>query len=308
MSDDLPLNIQPVLTQLKILPIQLIGKGGEGYVFDVGNGEVIKIYPKSSQKYLESLKNLQHRIAEAHLPYSTPIIERIGEVEGIFYSVEKRLVGQNLETLFSKLNEEQQFQALEQYLAALKPLRSIQVHDLPFGQILDTPTAVHSSSWKTFLLDKLHQKLETSHEKMTQDVVHFPQKLQTLENMIEKMLEVEPEKSFIHGDYYLNNVLADELLNIRAMLDISEHSCIGDYRLDVANINFLPLHTAVTAKHLAFARATVIREYGENIVPYIDLYGFYYAFYFSNIYLTDMTSYKWCLGILNDEKRWANYF
>lgn len=300
-------NIQPILNQLKILSTQLIGKGGEGYVFDIGNGDVIKIYSKSSQEYLESLQSLQHRIAGAHLPYRTPVITGIGEVGGIFYSVEKRLVGQNLETLFSKLKGEQQFQALAQYLAALMPLRSIEVHDLPFGQILDNSTALHFASWKTFLLNKLHQKLETSREKMTQDVVNFQHKLHTLENMIEEMLVVEPEKSFIHGDYYLNNVLADESFNILAMLDISEHSCVGDFRLDVANINFLPLHTAITPEHIDFARSTVIQEYGEDIIPYIDLYGFYYAFYFSNIYLTDMTSYSWCLSILNDEKRWSSY-
>ncbi len=307
MSSDLPQTLQPVLDQLKISSSDLIGKGGEGFVFKFGDGKVIKIYSKSTQEYLTKLKSLQERLSEANLPYQTPLIESIGEVAGIHYSVEKKLEGQNLESLFSKLSAEQQSQVIQNYLTALKPLRDITVADLPFGQILDQPNSLYATSWKTFLLNKLHQKITLSQDRISHDVNNFLLKLLTLENMIGKMLDIEPIKSFVHGDYYFTNVLVNESLEISAVLDISEHTCVGDYRLDVANINFMPLCTDITPMHIHLARNIVIEEYGKEIIPFLDLYGFYYAFYFSNLYTFDMTSYQWCVGILNDDKRWEKY-
>ncbi|MBP7875829.1 phosphotransferase [Candidatus Woesebacteria bacterium] len=283
-------------------------KGGEGYVFKFGNGKVVKIYSKSTQEYVAKLKSLQERLSEANLPYATPLIENIGEVGGIQYSIEKKLEGQNLESLFSKLSAEQQSQVIHNYLTALKPLRDISVADLPFGQIIDQPNSLHATSWKTFLLNKLHQKIALSQERISHDVNNFPLKLLTLENMIQKMLQRDPQKTFVHGDYYFTNVLVNESLEISAVLDISEHTCVGDYRLDVANINFMPLCTDITQAHIDLARNIVIEEYGNEIIPFLDMYGFYYAFYFSNLYTFVMTSYQWCLGILNDDKRWAKYY
>lgn len=299
--------IQPVLNYLKISPNQLIGKGGEGYVFSYGNNKVVKIYKKSSKIYLEKLQKFQKIISQANLPYKTPLIESIGELNDIQYSVENKLEGKDLESVFSKLSSEQQSLVLKRYIIALKPLQKISVTHLPFGQVLGMASSLTSSSWKEFLLNKLDQKLEFTSDRLNQDVTNFSFKLKTLKIMITTMLSTNPEKSFVHGDYYLNNVLVSSSLEISAVLDISDHTCVGDHRLDVANINFLSLCDNITPEHIKLAQEIVIEEYGKEIIPFLDLYGFYFAFYFSNLYTFDMTSYKWCLSILNDEDRWAKY-
>ena len=305
-SQDLSI-FHPVLDHLKISSDQLIGKGGEGYVFNLGGNKVVKIYKKSSQAYLKILQKFQQRISSANLPYQTPVIESIHELNGIQYSIESKLAGRDLESTFAKLSAQEQTLALKNYLAALKPLKNVPVNDLPFGQVLDTPHAITSKSWKEFILNKLNQKLEFTSDRLRQDVVDFELKLKTLVAMAESMLDANPEKCLVHGDYYLNNVLVNKSLEISAVLDISDHTCVGDRRLDVANINFLSLCENITPEHIRLAREMVIEEYGSDIIPYLDLYGFYYAFYFSNLYTFDMTSYTWCLHILNDSDRWSKY-
>lgn len=300
--------LQPVLDHLKISQDQLIGKGGEGYVFSFGKNKVIKIYKNSSKHHLEKLQSFQKRISQANLPYQTPLIESIDLFDDTCFSIERKLDGQNLETAFAKFSLKQQTLVLANYLAALDPLKEIFVDDLPYGQVLDMPKALTSNSWKHYILKKLEQKLEFTKEKLQQDVVNFSLKLETLKKMINSMLSTNPEKNFVHGDYYFTNVLVNDALEITAILDISEHTCVGDHRLDVANINFLLLCDNVMPEHIKLAQQTVIEQYGSEIIPYLDLYGFYYAFYFSNLYTFDMISYNWCLSILNDEKRWRKYF
>jgi hypothetical protein len=307
MLSDYPASFAAVFESLHISP-KLIGKGGEGYVFAFGNEQVLKVYPKTNRTYLESLKKLQEQISQGQLPYATPLIEQIGEVNGTYYTIEKRLEGKNLETIFSTLSSTDQELVLEKYLAALKPLRGIPIDYSHFGQLLDTPDSLHSDSWGKFLLSKLHQKLLPTKERLTQDVPSLSRKITTLEAMIQKWLAINPEKKLVHGDYYLNNVLVNEEHEITSVLDFSVHTSVGDYRLDVANINFLPLCIGVTKQHFEIAKRLVIKEHGEEILPYLDLYGFYYAFYFSNLYESDPTGYAWCLGILNDEERWERYF
>lgn len=298
---------QPVLNHLKISKDQLIGKGGEGYVFSLDNNKVVKIYKKSSKEYLKKLQKFQQRISQANLPYQTPLIESIGEFKGIQYSIENKLEGQDLESVFSTIDINKQSLSLRNYLTALKPLKSISVDDLPFGQVLDMPNSLTSNSWKEFVLRKLNQKIKFTSDRLKKDVFNFELKLNTLKKMIESLLSQNPKKCFVHGDYYLNNVLVNDSFEITAILDISDHTCVGDHRLDIANINFLSLCDNISPEHIKLAQEIVIEEYGNEIIPYLDLYGFYYAFYFSNLYTFDITSYKWCLSILNDEDRWSKY-
>lgn len=299
---------QPVLNHFNISQDQLIGKGGEGYVFNLDDKRVIKIYKKSSQPYLEELQKFQQKISKTNLPYQTPLIEKIGTINNIHYTIEARLEGENLESVFAKLSAKQQEVALSNYIDAIKPLENIDVTNYKFGQVLKTSSFLQSDTWKEFLLNKLDQKLESTKERLNEDVNNFHLKLKTLKEMINTKLSIDPKKSFVHGDYYLNNVLVNDKLQITTVLDISDHTCVGDHKLDVANINFLSLCDNITPKHISFVRDLIIADYGEEIIPYLDLYGFYYAFYFSNLYTFDMKSYEWCLSILNDENRWAKYF
>lgn len=308
MSPDVPLIFQPILNQLNISDDQCIGKGIEGYVFKYRENKAVKIYFKTTRKHLEELRNLQIRLSQSNLPYSTPLIESFDVIEGVYYSIENRLVGKNAEEIFSTLSSSDQSQLIKNFLTALIPLQNVNVSDFQFGQILHSPGSLRSSSWKEFLLNKLQQKIKEGGAKVEKDVVNHNLKIMTLEKMIQNMIQNDSKKNFIHGDYYLANTLVNKDLEITAILDLNIHTSVGDYRLDIANISFQSLFSGFTAQHLNLAKNLAIEIFGSEISQYLDLYSFYIAYYFSDLYKTDLDSYNWCVGILNDEERWLKYF
>lgn len=158
MSDVYPAQFMPIFKSLRISPEQFLGKGGEGYVYALGETQVVKIYPHSSIEYLEKLQALQQKLAQANLPFQTPLIESVDKIDGICYSIEKKLTGQNLETVFPSLSHASQKIALRNYLDALKPFRNLLMIDESYGQILDGENSIQSESWKDYLTKKLNQK------------------------------------------------------------------------------------------------------------------------------------------------------
>ena len=178
-SQDLT-KFQSVLNHFNISQDQLIGNGGEGYVFSLDHEKVIKIYKNSSQSYLEKLQKFQQKISEANLPYQTPLIEKIGIINNIHYTIEVRLEGENLESAFSKLSSKRQEIALTNYINALKPLKGIDVNNCRFGQVLELDNSLQADNWKEFLLNKLDQKTKFTKERLSKDVVNFDLKLKTL--------------------------------------------------------------------------------------------------------------------------------
>ncbi len=305
MSSEIPSAVASVINQLGVQADQLIGKGGEGFVFDHSTETVLKVYRKATRQYLEQLQSLQQRATQAQLPYTTPQIVRIESQDGVFYTIERKLTGKQLDIVFPELSPEQQRAVLRNFVAALEPLKTINVEDFPYGQLVASPDSVQAATWSEYLLQKLDQQLKKSQQFLQQDVRDFDSKVQILRAKLRALDHSAIQKQFVHTDYYLNNVLVNEDLEISAVLDISVHAVAGDHRLDLASICFLTLDPHITKEHADFARSTVLQIHGPEIDPYLDIYALYYACYYSDLHDTDPHSYSWCLGILNDEARWG---
>lgn len=305
MSVKIPLPVQNVIHHCGITQNQLIGQGGEGFIFNHSSDTILKVYPNATKSYLESLITIQKRARDAALPYQTPEILNIEHKEGLNYTIERKLPGQQLDIVFPKLSDKDKYYVLEQYIKAMEPLKSIKVADLPYGQLVNIPDRIQASSWSQYLLAKLDSQIQKSHSFLERDVDDLTIKVQLLQAKINQILEGQIEKNFVHADYYLNNLMVNENLEISAVLDLSAHAVVGDHRLDIASINFLTLNPSITPEHLAYVREYVIRILGSKILPYLDLYGLFYAFYYSDLHDQDPHSYQWCLNLLNDKSLWG---
>jgi hypothetical protein len=304
MSTNIPISVQTVIDHVGITNDQLIGKGGEGFVFDRSKDTVLKVYFLSTKQYLEELVVIQQRASNAHLPFGTPQILNIEECDGTFYTIERKLSGKQLDIVFPGLTSEQQNQVIRNYIEALEPLKTIKVDDLPYGQLVSLSDCVQANSWPDYLNNKLDQQLNKSQTVLNRDVVNFSDKVLLLKTKIKQLLKWPVEKHFVHTDYFLNNVLVNENLEICSVLDLSDHAVVGDHRLDIASICFLPLDDHISLSHLEYVRKLVTELQGEEVAPYLDIYAFFYAFYYSNLHESDPHSYLWCLDILNNESRW----
>ena len=70
---------------------------------------------------------------------------------------------------------------------------------------------------------------------MAHRISNYDQKIETMKLLIKKYL-LSNQKCLIHCDYFLNNVLVNDSLDISAILDFSQHSAVGDPKLDIASV------------------------------------------------------------------------
>jgi hypothetical protein len=78
-DEDLKHKVDIVLRELKITYPVLLGKGGEGWVYEYDN-DALKIYPRNTDKqYLINTQAFQSYLVKQHFTFDIPQIYKIGE-------------------------------------------------------------------------------------------------------------------------------------------------------------------------------------------------------------------------------------
>jgi hypothetical protein len=299
--------ITMALAHLGIAGARLLGKGGEGNVYEFGDDRVVKIYRQGSESELKRLAAFQEMLLRQGFPFSAPQILHIGGVDGTLFTIARRLPGATLSGRFSSLSEDQQRRALTNYYMALKLINKVELPDYAYGHVLlteDYPGG--AASWVDFLDWQLDRSLEKAGADLAQDVEGFEEKARELRLLLHQHAG-SAAKRLVHGDYFLDNVLFDDNLQVSAVLDFGAHTLVGDQRLDATSaIIFLGLEPAM--KPWSFAHVTELaqEQYGDGILPLIDIYALYYAIYFANTKLTMPGDYYWCVRAWNDPQRWQS--
>lgn len=290
----------PILESLNIKNPVLIGKGGQVWVFNYKPGIVVKIYRKAKRDYLESLAKLEKRITTRGLPFSITEILEINENNGTYFTLEKELVGKPLGDVFLSMSEQDKEKAATQYLDVINNLSKIIFEDHDYGQVLITGEELTSPTWTIFMDNKLLQRVNLVRKQLEQDVLHLEEKINLMRVVIKNKLNFD-EKRLVHGDYFYNNVLFDAKNNLSAMLDFSNSTVVGDYRMDIAcGIMYFDLDD--TWKD--FLVKLAVKDYGKEILPIIHYYTAYQAFFQTESYFYNEGLYKWCLSHLNSDNLW----
>ena len=293
-----------VLAHLGIPGARLIGKGGEGNVYAFHDDRVVKVYRQGSESELQRLAAFQEWLARQGFPFRTPQILEIGRVDETLFTIESRLPGATLAGRFSSLSEDQQRLALTNYYAALRLINEGELPDYAYGHVLPTEDYPAGATWVDFLDWQLDRSLEKAGADLMQDVEAFEEKAQKLRQLLRRHTEDAP-KRLVHGDYFLDNVLFDDNLQVSAVLDFGAHTLAGDPRLDATSaIIFLSLEPAMKPWHFAYVTALAQEQYGDSILPLIDSYGLYYAIYFANTKVAMPGDYDWCVRAWNAPQRW----
>jgi aminoglycoside phosphotransferase len=295
------------LAHLGIAGARLLGSGGEGTVYEFSDDRVVKIYRQGSEGELQRLASFQEWLARQGFPFRTPQILDIGHAHETLFTIEPRLPGATLAGRFSRLAEDQQRLALTNYYAALRLINEVELPHDAYGHVL--PTAEYpggAATWIDFLDWRLDRSLEKAGADLAQDVEAFEEKAQELRQLLRSYTEDAP-KRLVHGDYFLDNVLFADTLQVSAVLDFGAHTLAGDPRLDATSaIIFLGLEPAMKPWHFAHVTALAQERYGDSILPLIDIYGLYYALSFANTKLTMPGDYDWCVRTWNDHQRWRS--
>jgi aminoglycoside phosphotransferase len=299
--------ITMALAHLGMAGARLLGRGGEGNVYEFSDDRVVKIYRRGNEGELLRLTSFQEWLARQGFPFRTPQVLEIGHVDETLFTIEPRLPGATLAGRFSALSEDQQRLALTNYYAALRLINEVELPDCAYGHILPTEDYPGgAATWVDFLDWRLDRSLEKVGGDLAQDVEALAEKAQELRRLLHSHAKEAP-KRLVHGDYFLGNVLFDDNLQVSAVLDFGAHTLVGDPRLDATSaIIFLGIDPAIRLWSFAHVTALAQGQYGDSILPLKAIYDLYYAIYFANTKLTMPEDYDWCVRAWNDPQRWRS--
>lgn len=294
--------IEKVLKSLKITNPVLLGKGGEGYVYEYDK-DALKIYPRGTDlKYLENIQNFQRTLKDNLFTFATPEIFYLGMVDDVPYSVEKRLTGIQMDKKIIGVSTKDRQKMYLSYYNAIRQVGAITYPDSPFGQIIKTDGQLTANTWVDFLTSTVERKIEKTRSSISGKVINFDEKVDLYKDLIREYLQSE-ERKLVHSDYFLNNVLVNDDLEISAVLDFSVHAVVGDPKLDIAGVlTWNEIDPNIDRVDYEFLYEIAREDYGKEIAAYADLYLLFSSFYFS-----DMDDPTFSIKNLNDVSLWKKY-
>lgn len=302
IGEQLQKRVEIVSKKFKINNLHLLGSGGEGCIYDY-NGDALKVYLHNPEEgYLSDLQKLQIELAKHKFTFSTPQIYEIGEVDGVSYTIEKRLKGVQMDYKLKELDRPKRQLLFRSYYEAIKQVNSLSFPNLPFGNIIKTGESINSDNWTDFLIKSVKYKIDKTPNKTKVCISRFDQKLEMFNKLTRKYLNSN-EKRLVHCDYYQNNVLVDDNLSISAVLDFGVHTAIGDPRLDISSvIKWNTINPDVQTENYIFLLDIAKKDFGDDLGDIADLYLLYSSFYF-----LDMEDPSFSIKNLNNDKLWQKY-
>ncbi|WIY53526.1 phosphotransferase [Devosia sp. YIM 151766] len=212
-----------ILARLGHPDAPLLGSGGEAQVYALDPGRVARIMrPGADLATATARQDLSREIAAGarHLPFLTPRIAEVLEIDGRVLAIEALLPGAPVAQLLLRAAEGERRALMADYLETASAISTIGVERPAFGPLLGGEK-LQASSWNGFLRARLLENLSAC-----------PNDLRTAVEAAAGTALPEPESAaLVHLDYFPANVLA-EGSRISAVLDFGPSALIGDARME----------------------------------------------------------------------------
>jgi putative membrane protein len=276
-----------VLRQFSLEPGAVLGRGGEAWVYALDDQRVLRVLHHGGRpEAMSHSARLVEELAQANPPFALPQVLDIGEVEGRWYSIERRLPGVTVSQQLERVTGRKRAALIEAYLTCSARLGDLHLDGRPFwGDLLAQPP-VRSASWHGFLVDKAARSLADAGPQFAQvDPLRLADELP------------DPERqSFVHLDAFAGNVLADNE-KITAVIDIGATAVAGDRRLDplASAIYLTPLITPTADEHDRDVARSWLQAAGLG--DWHDAAERWLAAYWSSA-VDDARLHAWCKSVL----------
>lgn len=270
-------------------PVELIGQGMEGAVYDLGDGTVRKLW---FDRRPDDVRPLQAFLDELpDLPFRTPKIRAItADDRGLAVSVEDKLTGTPLDK--AGLPEEQALDAYVEIVEALGATtagpasKALPVLNQPFW----------GASWGESLAALVRRRAEASRPHFERDVPGFTG---LLDHLTTELAKIELDRlCVVHGDICPSNLLMDGP-RTAAMLDWGFYTTAGDNTFEASlAAGFFDMYgpDALRLDNLLLDRFEQLGHDRELM----RLYRHAYAITTATIYDADAQDghYVWCINQL----------
>ncbi len=295
------------LYQLGFKP-QFVAAGMEGFVFDVGNSLLAKVWIKKSYGEVVQLRFFYIQLREKQLPFATPGIREILENNsGLVISIEERLAGVPLKDILERnpANAGLYKKGMDAVITVVESLGTI--GDIPVARELailgESSLRTPDSTWSTMLGEVVNQRANRYKVVLEKYVFDFESKVTRIVSLL-KALNI-PRVGVVHGDICPENVLVDEAtVTPISLLDFGFLTTSADPFFDaVISTLIFDMYSPSMQKARESLRNIYSQKWGQ---PFRDIYLLYraaYALMTSNAYSEDGDDghFRWCVNILNDE-------
>ncbi|MEK3954016.1 aminoglycoside phosphotransferase family protein [Psychrobacillus sp. FSL K6-1464] len=298
-----------ILDKFGISKSNFLGSGMESEVYAYDDNKVVKLYNDMSDSNKQTiLKGFYSKIDSSSLSYELPFIYDTFEENGILVTIEKRIEGNNLQSMLSKMNYIEQNNMMETYLNANIELKSVKIKPNLEGYILFNDQQISSlniNSWFDLLKEEIFRKQKELESYLKRDVVNYDAKIKQLVEILS--LGYEGEYSLIHGDFYPGNVMINESGKVTGLIDFGLMTMYGDNLFDIA-IGWVcfDMYNELNANIYERYLNIIISTLGEDVRKRLYFYVLIYSYISANFYSPNCEDghYQWCVRNLNNKNYW----
>lgn len=283
-----------VLRRFGLSDQELLGSGGESRVYALDDDRVLRVFgPGATEAKIDGLLRFYETLDVTDVDFLVPDVLESGREDDLIYSIETRLPGRDLSTVFNELDHEARVRALKDLARVAGEVRKLRSSFASYGEILaDNP--VERDSWSEFLLDRARMSLRRSQASLARDVPDLDPVVAEWEADVRTLVGA-PQPELVHGDFFPGNVMVDNSGKLTAVIDFSPMTVSGDWRLDITGAEvFLELGGVGRREDRQIVERELNDRYGVP-ADVTDVYRRYYALYFSAVGSEDPPVYDWCV-------------
>jgi Ser/Thr protein kinase RdoA (MazF antagonist) len=278
-----------------------LAAGVEGAVYDLGDGTVAKVWRQRREAELTLMQEFYADVIRSGLPFATPEIRAVEQVDGTAVTVERKLPGQPLQLLLGSDDRQLSSAAAACVIEVLQALASVRatvsMRRLP---VLDEEQSfwAGSGSFPSALQSLLHRRVTQFGDVLRRRLPDFDRRFAGL---LEKLAALEElPDTVVHGDLVPGNILVAEDLRPLAVLDFGFLTTAGDPRFDAAIaaavMNMYGPHAPAIVTELTRRIAADLGYPAELLLTYQAAY----AVATSNAFSRDGSDghFAWCIAQL----------
>lgn len=214
---------------------QPLAAGVEGAIYDLGRGLVAKVWRERGAAELAPMQAFYADVAAAGLPFETPEILAVKQVEGTSVTYERRLPGEPLDRRLSLDDAGADPAAARCVTEVLRALAAVPATAAMRRLAVldeDRPLWEGAATFRAALLALLRRRADRFGPVIRRHLPDFDLRYARLQDRL-AALSACPD-TVVHGDLVTGNILVDEQARPLAVLDFGFLATAGDPRLDAA--------------------------------------------------------------------------
>jgi Phosphotransferase enzyme family len=278
-----------------------LAAGVEGAIYDLGGGLIAKVWRDRAAVELERMQRFYTDVAAADLPFATPEIFSIQQIDGTSVTYERKLPGEPLQKRLKPDDREIRPAAVRCVIDVLRALATVPATS-GMRQLAvldeDQPLWSNAQDFRAALISLLGRRVARFGDVIRRHLPDFDRRYRALLTRLATMSTC-PD-AVLHGDLFGENILVDDQVRPLAVIDFGFLTTAGDPRLDAAItasvMNMYGPHAPSITRDLT-ARISDDLSYPCEVLL---IYQACYAVATSNAFTPDGSDghFAWCIAQL----------